>query len=221
MRTHLSSILAVVLGILVVLLLLPLILLYPRVRDQEAQIMDLQEATNRLAGAVGERQELERLSGQVEELARLRRDNQELHRLRNEVRELRESKETAAAATAAAAPAPDAGVRSQVILLQRQVQQLLAENAQLREAQMQNQVRAESEVDATVPACLNNLRMLDGAKEQWALENQQLEGALPEWEEILPDLRGQAMPACPAQGVYTLNAIGVSPECTIPGHALP
>ena len=35
-------------------------------------------------------------------------------------------------------------------------------------------------------ACVNNLRQLDGAKEQWKLENHKTSNGVPTWEDLLP-----------------------------------
>ena len=69
-------------------------------------------------------------------------------------------------------------------------------------------------------ACINNLRMIDAAKEQWALEQGKAAGSEVDVEAMKKYLRGGAMPACPNGGVYTINAIGTNPECSIPGHRL-
>src|SRR2546428_13741669 len=52
-------------------------------------------------------------------------------------------------------------------------------------------------------ACINNLRQIDSAKQQWALENRRTTDVTPEEREIEPYLgRGSTspMPGCPAGG---------------------
>lgn len=68
--------------------------------------------------------------------------------------------------------------------------------------------------------CINNLRMLDSAKEQWALEFNRSEGTEPDPAGIAQYLKGGRIPTCPAGGTYKLNAIGVNPQCNVPGHQL-
>lgn len=68
-------------------------------------------------------------------------------------------------------------------------------------------------------ACINNLRQLDAAKNQWALEKVKKEGDVPTKEDLLPYLR--KWPVCPQGGTYTIGALGEPPTCSIPGHALP
>jgi prepilin-type N-terminal cleavage/methylation domain-containing protein len=73
-------------------------------------------------------------------------------------------------------------------------------------------------------ACINNLRQIDGAKQQWALETHQLSTASPVSTDIQPYLgrgTGGTWPACPANGTYAVNVVNVAPTCTIAGHALP
>jgi prepilin-type N-terminal cleavage/methylation domain-containing protein len=77
-------------------------------------------------------------------------------------------------------------------------------------------------------ACINNLRQLDGAKQQWALENKQLSTASPNSAAVQVYLgRGAAgtYPSCPASGTYTLNNVSTAPTCSLSGgttlHVLP
>ena len=70
-------------------------------------------------------------------------------------------------------------------------------------------------------ACINNLRMIDGAKQQWAIEDHASEGDPITSEEIdtyLPSGFGAIQ--CPAGGTYSINAVGVDPTCSIPSHTL-
>jgi hypothetical protein len=69
-------------------------------------------------------------------------------------------------------------------------------------------------------ACINNLRQIDGAKQQWALEHNKTADAAPTAQDIVPYFKDQVIPACPAGGAYTANAVGQVPTCSIPGHAL-
>ena len=67
-------------------------------------------------------------------------------------------------------------------------------------------------------ACINNLRQLDAAKEQWALEQGKKSGDVPTKEDLLPYLR--KWPVCPQGGIYTIGPVGEPPTCSIPGHKL-
>lgn len=68
-------------------------------------------------------------------------------------------------------------------------------------------------------ACINNLRQIDGAKEQWALENNKKTGTPVTESDIAPFLRG-GFPVCPQGGHYTIGPVGTTPRCSIPGHSL-
>jgi len=71
-------------------------------------------------------------------------------------------------------------------------------------------------------ACINNLRMIDGAKQQWALEYKKENSDTPTPTEIGSYLKAGGFEAlkCPKGGVYTINSVEVKPTCTIPGHQL-
>ena len=69
-------------------------------------------------------------------------------------------------------------------------------------------------------ACINNLRQIDGAKEQWALEKKVSEGANVVQTEVEEYIKNQKTPICPAGGTYTFNAVGINPLCGVAGHTL-
>jgi hypothetical protein len=71
--------------------------------------------------------------------------------------------------------------------------------------------------------CINNLRQIDGAKQQWAQENPNLTNHTLLWSDIQPYLgRGikGTLPVCPQGGTYTLGKLGESPTCSYPKHVL-
>lgn len=68
-------------------------------------------------------------------------------------------------------------------------------------------------------ACINNLRQIDGAKEQWALEKKKSAGSSSVDTEIEEYIKGGA-PKCPSGGSYTYGAVDTSPTCSITGHSL-
>ena len=80
-----------------------------------------------------------------------------------------------------------------------------------------NFVRART--TAQKNACINNLRQIDGAKEQWALENKKVTGDSVADGDITPYLKGNAMPTCAASGTYTVNAVSVVPVCSLSASA--
>ena len=86
-----------------------------------------------------------------------------------------------------------------------------------------NFIRARS--TSAQNACMNNLRQIDGAKQQWALEYSKTTNDVPSWAEVQPYLgRGTQgeIPKCPAGGTYILGRVGEFPRCSIggPGHSL-
>ena len=76
-------------------------------------------------------------------------------------------------------------------------------------------------------ACINNLRQIDGAKQQWALENHQQSTASPGSTSLRPYMgrgtAGSLFPTCPASGNYTIGNIATPPTCSLNGigHQLP
>jgi hypothetical protein len=69
--------------------------------------------------------------------------------------------------------------------------------------------------------CINNLRMIDGAKQQWALENDKSLEAVPKQKDLLPYLKDGVFPTCPDGGTYSINNVDSLPTCTVHDHVLP
>ena len=69
-------------------------------------------------------------------------------------------------------------------------------------------------------ACLNNLRQIDAAKTQWALEKGKKTGDIPTAQDLTPYFKNGVFPICPAGGAYTIGAVGNDPACSITGHTL-
>jgi prepilin-type N-terminal cleavage/methylation domain-containing protein len=85
-----------------------------------------------------------------------------------------------------------------------------------------NFVRART--TAQQNACINNLRQVDGAKQQWALESKAAATATPVLSNIQPYLgRGTngTAPTCPADSAhtfatsYTMGDLNTAPVCLI------
>ena len=73
-------------------------------------------------------------------------------------------------------------------------------------------------------ACINNLRQIDGAKQQWALENHSRSNGIPTMANLQPYLgRGTAgsLPVCPLGGTYTAGRLAEDPKCSISDSAWP
>ena len=210
-------------------LLIGLAWAYAASQKKDAELAALREDSQRLQQLQAELEEAKTNSVHAEsdELNHLRKDNEELLRLRNEVRQLRVEKQQIATQLQTA--------QSQVQGAEAQVQALRANPAQLaapgqltpaaQAAQAAFAARYGLTVtnaeQANIAACINNLRLLDGAKQQWALEAQKPPGTLLTPANLTPYMKSNALPVCPAGGVYTLNPVGLAPICNIPGHALP
>jgi prepilin-type N-terminal cleavage/methylation domain-containing protein len=89
-----------------------------------------------------------------------------------------------------------------------------------------NFVRART--TSQMNACINNLRQIDGAKQQWALETKQATNATPGYSDISVYLKNAV--SCPAggsvttfTGSYTPNNVSLPPTCNILSttHVLP
>jgi hypothetical protein len=199
---------------------------YSASQKKDADMAALRQDNQQLEQLRAELDELKkaRTQGSSEELTRLRKDNEDLLRLRNEVQQLRTGKQQLATQVQTA--------QAQAQGAQEQVQALRANPAPApvpgqanpaalaaMAARLGTTVQTPEQQQAAV--CINNLRLIDGAKQQWALEKQKPAGALLSASDLTTYLKTPALPACPAGGVYTINPVGIAPLCSIPGHAVP
>jgi prepilin-type N-terminal cleavage/methylation domain-containing protein len=82
-------------------------------------------------------------------------------------------------------------------------------------------------------ACINNLRQIDAATGQWALETGKSTGATAPTltSDLTPYIKlnkNNSIPGCPANGTYTVGTVGAVPQVTCslgntvtPAHKLP
>jgi prepilin-type N-terminal cleavage/methylation domain-containing protein len=79
-------------------------------------------------------------------------------------------------------------------------------------------------------ACINNLRQLDAAANQFALEQGKTTGAAINYPgDLTPYIKmnsAGSIPVCPAGGSYSSTAVGTPPTCSLgttvnPAHVLP
>ena len=79
-------------------------------------------------------------------------------------------------------------------------------------------------------ACINNLRQIDAAANQFALEQKKTTGAaIVLATDLTPYIKlnaSSSIPGCPASGTYTLATVGGIPACSLastvtPSHILP
>jgi len=77
-------------------------------------------------------------------------------------------------------------------------------------------------------ACINNLRQIDAAANQFALEKGKTTGsAITLSIDLTPYIKlnsSNSLPPCPAGGTYAIPTVGTNPTCTLstltPSHAL-
>ena len=69
--------------------------------------------------------------------------------------------------------------------------------------------------------CIANLRQIDGAKQQWAIDNKLTGRDVPRPEDLygIP-LYLRVQPSCPLGGRYTIKSVAANPTCSHPGHQL-
>ncbi|HSY74510.1 MAG TPA: type II secretion system protein [Dongiaceae bacterium] len=92
-----------------------------------------------------------------------------------------------------------------------------------------NFIRARATSQAN--ACINNLRQIDAAINEWALENGKSNGAavaaVSTVSAYIKLNAANSVPGCPAQGTYTTSTVGANPQvsCSLstatPQHLLP
>jgi competence protein ComGC len=68
--------------------------------------------------------------------------------------------------------------------------------------------------------CINQLRQIAAAKEQWALEQKKERGDTPTQVDLKTYLP-KGLPTCLKGGTYTIGPVQENPTCTIPDHELP
>jgi regulator of replication initiation timing len=207
-----------VLWLCVVALLATEVFLFRAISQKEAAFVQLHESQQKVAQLQSDLDQLKNSSVATlsTENARLRTENQSLsqkfsqlqnenNRLRGVNQQLTQQLQTS---------------REAMQQQQEQLQQMQAENQQVNTAP---EPAAEQPLSAAAQlnACINNLRQIDAAKQQWALENDKPANAIPTAQDLLPYLPGGIFPVCPAGGAYTINAVSVPPTCSVPGHVLP
>lgn len=185
---------------------------YVKSTAKDAELTRLRETSKeveQLRADLAAAQEKNQLSD--DQVLMSRKDKEELLRLRGEVGKLR---------TESAQQAKNLQLlQNRAESAQAQVADALRE-ANSAKAKMTETMNATQQVSAQ-NQCINQLRQLDGAKQQWALENNKTADAIPQPQDVAAFLKDQRLPLCPSGGTYTLNTVGQPPTCSIPGHALP
>ena len=185
-------------------------LLFRAIREKEAAQTDTREAQIQMRELQSKLDELNQSSTglQAEEIARLRKQNEiYTNRLAKAQATVYQMKAELKQTTQQLATA-----RTALQLQQDHLQQLQTENRLVTEAGMTLIHRH---------ACINNLRAIDGAKQQWALEKNKSGEAVPTVRNLLPYLKDGVFPVCPEGGTYSINSVDAVPTCSVAGHALP
>ena len=67
-------------------------------------------------------------------------------------------------------------------------------------------------------SCMANMRQMETAKEQWAMDTKAAATATPTAANLVPDyIKGTAgvLPGCPSTGTYTIGNMSTRPVCSI------
>ena len=64
-------------------------------------------------------------------------------------------------------------------------------------------------------ACINNLRQIDGGKEQAAMAHRLSDGDGVETTSVNEYIKGNTTPNCPGGGTYAYEVIGSEPDCDV------
>jgi hypothetical protein len=170
-------------------------------KEKAAKVEPLQEQVERAAkDAASVTNDASIKDAQVRDLARLRG---EVARLRQQTNELAKARQQIQDLNQRLAVESDASTRAVAVTQ--------AAQAQAQKAQNDN-------------ACINNLRLIDGAKQQWALEFKKQTTDTPTMDDLKAYFqRGPNgdLPTCPDGGAYTIGTVGEKPTCTNPAHVLP
>jgi prepilin-type N-terminal cleavage/methylation domain-containing protein len=68
-------------------------------------------------------------------------------------------------------------------------------------------------------SCQGNLRQVETAKEQWAMDTKAAAAATPVAADLAPDYIKGTFPTCPSAGVYTIGDMNTRPVCSTGANA--
>lgn len=197
-------------------------------QSKSAEITALNEQVAELDDLRTEFEALKQEQISAEELELLRKNSRDALRLRNEIGQLRnQTADVEQQAQRARADAERAQAQAQTAQSEMQAlsqQQAQAQQASAARALEQQHFAARYGLTAegvqVARTCINQLRQINGAKQQWALENRQPTTVAPTTEQIALYLKDGTL-SCPGGGSYTLKSVGEDPTCNQPGHLLP
>lgn len=191
-------------GLCLVVMLGSEILLFRANRERDAARADLATAEQQLQQAQKELDTLKNTGAQAAEIASLHKQNDALTTKANALQQRVDKLE----ADSLQAQKHLTTARDALALQQEHLQQLQAEQQQ-------------AQMVANANTCINNLRQIDAAKQQWALEKNKTATDVPTVQDLLPYFPSGAFPVCPDGGTYSINSAGELPTCSVPGHVLP
>ncbi len=191
------------------LMLVAEILLFHATREKDAALTEAREAQIQMGQMQKDLDELKNSNAglQAAEIAKLHKQNDIITNRLAKAQATISQLETELAQTTRQLTT----ARTALQLQQDHLQQLQAENRLVTDAGLAIIHRN---------ACINNLRQIDGAKQQWALEKNKRNDAEPTARDLLPYLKDGTFPVCPEGGTYFINSVDGVPTCTIAGHAL-
>jgi chromosome segregation ATPase len=166
----------------------------------------------------------------------LRDAQQQLHDVQKELDTLKSSTAGEQAGTIVSLRKQNEALTTKVNALQKNVDRLELESQQtsqhlstardalaLQQAHLQqlqeDQQRAAAAASAN--ACINSLRLIAAAKQQWALDKNKAATDVPTIQDLAGYFQDGNFPVCPDGGTYTINAVGEAPACSIANHVLP
>ncbi len=177
---------------------------------RDAALTDLHEARTRLTQAQSDLDDLKNANpgAQAAEINRLRHQNEilanKLAALQGTVDKLQKESQQSSQHLDTA--------RTALQLQQEHLQQLQDEK---------QQAAAQATEAANAAACIANLRLIDSAKQQWALDKNKDPNSVPTAQDLLPYFKDGSFPVCPDGGTYSLNSMAEAPACNITGHVVP
>lgn len=183
--------------------------------EKDHELTSLREQVQQMDSMRSQVDELQKQAAdQKDQIAAMQKDNAELLKLRGQIRQVTDEKAQLVRQLAAA--------QTQAERSQAEVQQVQARATESAKQMQEQQILQARQNSQAVNICINNLRMIDMAKQQWAVEKGKTANDIPQPADILPYIPNSngIFPQCPAGGRYTLNAVSIAPTCSIPGHVL-
>jgi len=192
------------------LMLVAEILLFRAVREKDAALTEARDTQSQMRQLQKDLEELKNSNAgrQAQEIAKLVKQNEIYTNRLAKAQAMIDQLEAESAQSAHSL----ATARAALSLQQQHLQDLQTENQLVADAGLTLVHRN---------TCINNLRLIDGAKQQWALEKNASGDAVPTARDLLPYLKDGIFPACPDGGSYTINMVDAIPTCTSAGHILP